>query len=218
MRRTLTILGGLLLLSGTALAQVEISFDEEGANASGVTAGGDVVFFGVSRDRGEWFDHFYHWRRIIKDDDLDGTVTFVREEPFPLLSALVVVDLTLGEYAIATAYPHETAIPPLDLGGAQTAPDGRLTAFAQVGKRIDVLVSRAGTGAGAWGASVIDGGPLDQDTIADGTVTIAFAALPPLGGKTAPLDGVRPGDVVALADAAGPWARVTKVAGEGAGE
>ena len=216
MRRVMVLLGCLLVLSNLASAEVKIAFEPDAAVATGITPGGDAVWFGVSRDREEWSDHFFHWRLTTDDGDTNGTVSFPHEKRFPALTVLVVVDLVNGEYAIGTAYPRETPIPPLDLSGAQAGPTGMLTGFTQQGTHVDVFVARAG--AGAWSASIADGGPLDQDGVADGVVTIGFAALRPAAGKTARLDGVRAGDIVALGDVTGPWVRVTKVGGTGGEE
>jgi hypothetical protein len=213
MRRIMVLLGSFLLFSNLASAQVRITFDADAAVATGITPGGDAVWFGVSRDREDWSDHFFHWRLTTADTDKDGIVRYPRKEGFPVLTALVVVDVASGEYALGTAYPREKDVPSLDISSAHAAPDGALSAFSQPGSRIDVLVVRGGVG--AWNASVVDGGPLDQDGVSDGTVTIGFGALRPVGDKAARLDAVRPGDVVALGDPTGPWVRVTRVAGRG---
>lgn len=213
MRRVMVPLGCLLVLSNLASAEVKITFEADAAVATGITPGGDAVWFGVSRDREEWSDHFFHWRHASSDEDRDGSVSYPREKEFPALTVLVVVDLADGAFAIGTAYPRESPIPPLELAGAQVGPSGTLTSFRHQGTHVDVFVARAGTG--AWNASIADGGPLDQDGVADGFVTIGFASLRPAGGQTGRLDGVRVGDIVALGDARGPWVRVTRVAGGG---
>jgi hypothetical protein len=213
MRRAMVFLGFILLLSNLASAQIKLSFEPEGAVATGVTPGADAIWFGVSRDGEEWSDHFYHWRHATAGSENDGTITFPCKDGFPTLTVLVVIDLERGDYVLGTAYPREAPIPELDLQGAQAGPTGTLTSYRLSGNQVDVLVARRGEG--AWGATVSDGGPLDLDGVGDGQVTIGFAALRPLGGKSVPLDGARPGDVVALAYARGPWVRVTRVAGRG---
>lgn len=216
MRRVTLLLGGLLLLSNLASAQIGITFQADAAVASGITSGGDVVWFGVSRDRGEWLDHFYHWRRAAKDDDVDSAVSYSREGGFPELTVLMVVDLTRGDFAVATSNPREVTFPPLDLGGAQAAPDGTLISLQQPGSQLDVLVVRPSSG--VWGSTVLDGGPLDLDFVADGTVTIGFSRLRPMGGKSAALDGVRAGDIVAVGNVKVPWVQAVRVAADGGEE
>jgi hypothetical protein len=201
----------LMAIATPLAAQPAIEFNQDAAVATGITPGSDAVWFGVSRDREDWSDHFFHWRFATADTDKDGVVSYPRKEGFPLLTALVVVDAASGEYALGTAYPRENDVPPLDLSGAHAAPDGALTSLSRAGSRIEVLVVRGGVG--AWTASVIDGGPFDQDGAADGTVTIGFSALRAVGDKAARLDAVRPGDIVALGDPTGPWVRVTRVGG-----
>jgi hypothetical protein len=216
MRRLMVLLGCCLVLSNLALAEVKITFEAAAAVATGITPGADAVWFGVSRDREEWSDHFYHWRQATSGEDNDGSATLVREGGFPLLTVLLFVDIPTGEFAIETPFPREAPLPPLDLSRAQTAPDGSLLAISQEGSQIDALIVRPGVG--AWSLSVTDGSSLDQDGVGDGVVTISFSAARPFGGELAPLDGVRVGDVVALADVKGPWVRAARFQPKGGEE
>lgn len=195
---------------------LRITFETDSAVASGVTPGGTVVWIGASRSREEWSDHFFHWRQTTEDTDKDRVVTFPRKGGFPQMTILVAVDISSGSYGVGATYPLESDVPAPDLGGAKTDPNGLLTSFAQKGPTVDILVARAGSG--VWAARVLDGGPLDDDGLADGTVTIGFAALPSRAGRAERLDGIRPGDVVALVDASGPSVRVARIAVEGGKE
>lgn len=199
-----------------APARMAVTLEAESAVATGVTPGATVAWLGVSRDREEWLDHLYHWRLTAEDADKDGIVRFPRKEGFPGQTILVAVDLVTGGWAVGGTYPLESGVAPPELGSPKSDAAGLLTAFSHRGSKVDILVARAG--GEAWSARVLDGGPLDADGVADGIVTVGLAALPSRGGKAGRLDGIRPGDVVAMVGASGPWARVVRFAGNGGTE
>jgi hypothetical protein len=195
----------------TALApgKLAVKFEADAAVATGVTPGATVAWLGISRGRDEWTDHLYHWRQSTTDADKDGVVSYARKGGFPQHTMLLAVDVSTLTCAVGATFPLGDEIPQLDLADAIADPTGLLTAFEQRGSRIDVLVVRAGVG--AWSARVLDGSSLDLDRTRDGVVTIGFGTLRPLAGTTARLDGVLLGDVVAAADAHGPWLRVARI-------
>lgn len=195
--------------------KIGIAFDASFAVASGVTPGATVVWLGVSRAREEWSDHFYHWRTTTEDTDKDGIVTYPRKDGFPQMTVLVAVDLTAGAYGVGATYPLGNVRPP-DFSGARFDSTGLLTSVARSGARVDLLVVRAGVG--AWAARVLDGSPLDADGLTDGTVTVGLSSLPPRAGTAASLDGLHPGDIVAMVDANGPSVRVGPYSGQAAKE
>ena len=202
--------------TGLATGKMSLTFEVDGAVATGVTPGASVVWLGVSRSREEWSDHIYHWRRTTEDLDKDGTATYPRKEGFPRQTILVAVDLSAGTWAVGATYPLENDVPGPHLENPRTDSEGLLTSFTHRGPKVDILVARAG--GHAWAARVLDGGPLDQDGASDGEVTVGLAVLPSLAGKAEVLDGLRPGDVVALVDDSGPWARVVRFSGNAAGK
>jgi len=199
----------VLLVAGVLSAAPVITFENKRVVASGITRGSDAVLFGVSRDRGDWLDHFFHWRMTAADADNDGVVSFERDKGFPPQSMLLVIDLALGEVAAASPPPLEIQLSPLDLGEARYGPSGSIVSLTQAGSRVDVLLARPGVG--AWGASIADGGSLDADRAFNGAVAIDFNRLRPLGVSPADPDGVRPGDILAIADAGRPWLAVVRV-------
>lgn len=196
---------------GFAQGKMAITFEKNTAIAEGITPGATVAWLGVSRTREEWSDHFFHWRLTTEDVDKKGSVTYPNEGGFPQQTVLVAIDLTSGAFAVGATYPLATQIPGPDFGAGKADPAGALTSFTHRGPSVDILVARAG--AGAWSARVLDGGPLDADGVRDGIVTLGLSALPSRGGKAARLDGIRPGDVVAMVDAEGPSVRIARATG-----
>lgn len=202
--------------TGQDAGKMSLTLEADGAVATGVTPGASVMWLGVSRAREEWADHFYHWRRMTEDLDKDGVVAYPRKEGFPDGTVLLAVDLSAGTWAVGATFPLEGDVPEPDLGTPTIDGAGRMTSFTHRGPKVDILVARAG--GQAWAGRVLDGGPLDRDGAHDGTVTVTLAALPARAGKAEVLDGLRPGDLVAMVDEAGPWARIGRFSGNAAGK
>ncbi len=199
MKRLTVIVALLLAAAPAAFAQPSITFKGNQVIATGVTAGGSAVCFGVARERGGWVDHVYHFRTVANDDDQDGKVVFSQEKAIPTWSVLVVVDVERGDFAAGTAAePGLAAARPLASDRLRYGPTGTLEALTETASRLDVLLVRRGEG--AWAARIFDGGPLDADAVRDGAVSVAFAALEPIGATARATDGAHPGDVLVLID------------------
>lgn len=199
-----------------APGKLSIRFDSDGAAAEGVTPGGSVAWLGASRSQEEWGSHFAHWRLTAADDDKDGVVRYPREKGFPEMTILAAIDLTSGTWAVGATYPLEGEVPGPDFGETRSDAAGRVISFAQKTSKVDLLVVRPG--ADAWSARILDGSPLDADGATDGVVSVGLSVLPSRSGKATRLDGIRPGDIVAMTDASGPWVRVARATAAGGKE
>jgi len=211
-----TTSGPLSAQSGPAPGKLSISFDSGGAVAEGVTRGGNVAWLGASRSHEEWGEHLAHWRLLTGDDDKDGIVRFPREKGFPKMTILAVIDLTSGLWSVTANYPLEGDVPAPDLGQPGRDPSGVVDSISVRTSRVDLLVVRPG--ADAWSARILDGSPLDLDAATDGVVTVGLTTLPSRTSNATRLDGIRPGDIVAMTDARGPWVHVARVTAAGGKE
>lgn len=208
--------GSLSAQPGPAPPKLSIRFDPDGAVAEGVTAAGAVAWLGASRSHEEWSEHLAHWRLLTVDDDKDGIVRFPREKGFPEMTILAAVDLTSGLWNVRATYPLEGEVPAPDLAPAGRDASGLVRSISVSSSRVDLLVVRPG--ADAWSARILDGGHLDLDAATDGVVTVGLAALPSRTAKATRLDGLRPGDVVAMTDARGPWVHIARITAAGGRE
>ncbi len=184
--------------ASAAVAQPEIAFDKTAVVASGLTPGGDVVWFGVAREIAERTATIVRHQEIATDDDGDGSVTFDLGRDVPFQSIWVAIDLTTGASAIAVpdGYPLREADLPvsevrLGVGEADRIEDSR--------GYLDILVVRPGVG--AWSVTVGDGGPADADGAYDGHLAAATADMHDVSsGEPGPPDHLGPNDVVVVVD------------------
>jgi len=211
-----TTSGPLSAQPGPAPGKLSVGFDSEGAVVEGITPGGNVAWLGASRSHEEWGEHLAHWRLLTADDDKDRIVRFPREKGFPEMTILAAIDLTTGTWAVGATYPLEGEVPGPDLGQPRHDSSGLVDSISVPASRVDLLVVRPG--ADAWSARILDGSPLDLDAATDGVVTVGLAALPSRTAKATRLDGIRPGDIVAMTDARGPWVHVARITAAGGKE
>lgn len=167
---------------------------------SGVTAGGDVILFGVSRERAEFATRLRHWKRVESDIDRDGQVVVNLGDPVPAPSAWVAVDIATGQLVLLRA-PDE---PP---GGVEVFPDaafqaedGQVTALVMDTESLDLLVVRPGVG--AWRHGAVEG---PHERTPDGLLRVPFTRLRRLTGAVDGPGELRPGDVLVGIE---PWSLV----------
>ncbi len=195
---------GVLLLVSTvapgAIAQPVASAEQGTVVVSGVSAGGEVVLFGVSREYIEFANRFRHWKRVEVDVDRDGKVVVDLGAPLPVPSVWVAVDVATGQLALLRC-PDD---PPR---GVQSFPDvalrpegGRVTALVLEVESLDLLVVRPGVG--AWRHGAVEG---PHERTAEGLLRIPFARLPRLTGTAEGPGELRPGDVLVGIE---PWSLV----------
>jgi hypothetical protein len=173
----LATLAAFLLVPVSLAAQTPspaISFEAEAVVASGVTAGGRVVWFSMAREISESAATIVRREEILEDEDGDGAVRFELDRAVPLRSIWVAVDLATGAWAAAgpEGYPLQRVDPPglaarRGAEGAHWVEDTR--------GYVELLVVRPGVG--AWGLAVGDGGASDADGAADGRLTVPLDRL-----------------------------------------
>lgn len=194
----------VLLLSALpgAAAPPEVEFREHEVLASSVTPGGTTAFWWLARG----VDGFAPWTsrlsELVVDEDGDGAVSLSYDEGVPQDSLWAVVDLTSGEYVLASPAdgPLREVEPPRGL--ARSLP-GR----GEIGderRRLEVLVVRPGSGGepGAWTGGAEDGGAGDGDGRRDGRTQARLERLEPLEVEgPRPPRALRAGDLVVAGDA-----------------
>lgn len=195
---------GLIAVSSTLVAipvfaQPVVTFDGDTIAAKGITPGGSAVVVVAAHQRGDWLDHVIHFQVALDDNDGDGVVTFTRKQGIPTRAVTIVVDLATG--ALGWGSPPEFRHPgprPLPSTALDYVPGAALVQIAETAPGLDVVLVKRGEG--AWATSLFDGGPLDADAAEDGVVTVAFAALMPIGRTAHAADAARAGDVLVLLD------------------
>lgn len=189
-----------LLGLAPAAAAVEpvLSFSAEAVTASGLTPGGQVVWFGVAREIAERSATLVRRDEVAIDDDRDGEVRLELGRPVPLQSIWVAVDLATGAAAVAApeGYPlRRLDLPGRSIGHAAGKPDW----IEDDRGFVEVLLVRPGQG--AWGATVGDGGEADDDGSYDGRLMASLDRMRGVGASppAAPAS-FSPRDVVVVID------------------
>jgi hypothetical protein len=178
-------------------APPSLSFEDQAVVISGVTPGGSVAAFGVSRG----FNGFTGY--VLRHDEVltagaDG-VARLELELLPVRSAFSAVDLATGEVGFGAPEPFELrqrALAPesIDAGGGGLT-ERRSWVYALWAR------PQADAGAGAWGAIVGDGGATDADGVEDGVVRAAASSFVPIEADgSAPPEALAAGDVVVVID------------------
>lgn len=188
--------------SAAAAQALKIGFEPGGVAVSGVTAKGRAVVFGVAREVGD--DDYVTLRtsaEILEDLDGDGKVTLDLEAPLAKESTWVAVDTTKCDSDAGAPTGFRLRQVNLRGRGVFKRDDGR-GAVEEMRGFVEALVVRCGTGpdAGAWIASLGDGGPDDEDGAPDGKLELALDRMVPLSDSPEPPDDFSKDDVVVLID------------------
>jgi hypothetical protein len=193
-RRVLCAL--FLALPSSLLAQPALSFETQAAVVSGLTPGGQVVWFSVARESSEGVATIVR-RERIDVADVQGGARFDLDREVPYKSIWVAVDLATGASTVATRpdFPLvEVDLPASDLlpgGGAQTS------AIQDPRDAVEMLVVRPGTG--AWGILVGRGGSNDEAG-GDGPLRASLSRMQPVGSSPVAPSSFDPKDLVILID------------------
>lgn len=162
--------------------------------ASGVTRGGEVVFFGRTVRWQGGVRHLGRHAVVLTDEDRDGVVTLTLDEVLPRASAFVVVDFDSGAFVLASPAgftPKQIELPSLVWRGGVSYIDLRR-------EYLDVLFVRPRVG--VWRAEMRQGGARDADGSNDANLRAALASMPPLLGTSQPPPTATRRDVIAIID------------------
>ena len=192
----------LVLVSGAlmaALATPSVTFEQRTVVCSGVTEGGDVVLFAVSREpqaTGE--SNIVQTRLVASDTDRDSIVRFELGRDVPYLSVWSAVDVTTGAFAIGTKEPFPLRRVAWPSNAVGTDSDGSLRKLELTGRGVvDVLWLRPGTG--AWAMTLYDGGASDEARGNDGRIRALLDDLRTLAGEPPPRH-LKKDDVLVIID------------------
>ena len=197
-RATCVALAFVFCVSGWAVGQPTLAFNPTSATASGLTPGGAAVWLVVSRERPEWTTEVVRREAIVKDNGGSGVVTFDIEQPVPPNSVWVVVDLSSGEFAVAS--PPGLNWVPFESPAADQSSAAQIQLIRDHRGVVELLLVRPGVG--AWGLSVGDGGESDDGRAPDGAIRVLPASMHPIGASPGPVSLLQRGDVVVAVDPA----------------
>lgn len=190
-------------------APFRVTLENRDVVVSGVTAKGEVVLLGVTREIGS--DDFPTVKRhleVLADEDGDGIIRYPVEQEIPLRSLWAVVDLTSGDQDVAA--PEKFGVRKVNWRGRglQKRPDGR-DAVEEQRSLSELLVVRPKVG--AWALRVGDGAPSDGDGEIDGRLEGIFDQMQPLAKSPPPPSAFQHDDVVLALDPAAMEITLVKV-------
>jgi len=186
-------------LSARATAAPTITFDGKQVVASGVTAGGTCVLFGVTRERAHWPTRVVTRQSLQVDSDGDGRVELEVVTAGLANAVWAVVDLTTGGFATASPDGIRHRRVPFAPGALATGRGGGIETVREARELLEVLVARPGPGL-AWRLSAGDGGLSDADGTHDGALHATLGRAWALGTATDRLAHLVAGDVIIAID------------------
>lgn len=185
--------------SPLAAETVAVSFGERSVTVNGITRGGDVVLFAISKEPSQSVPPIpiqTSRALVLHDDDRDGDVTFEHPHKVPVIAVWIAVDVTTGQW-VASGSPGFDAVPmPLE-EFAKHDNAGQLRKLSAQVPEMYVLLVRPG--GGAWRMFAAKTSELDE-TPHERPLRIDIDAMKPLGEKMPKLNAIHRGDVVAMVE------------------
>jgi len=188
------LLPAVVAVQAQAPKPPQIRFEPQAVVAEGISPGKKVVFFSIAREVSGYATTTVHRQEILSDADGKGIVRFELGREVPFKSVWFAVDLDTGQFAVAApeGFPlREVPFPARAIPAA-------LNRLELQRSLVEVVLVRPAVG--AWAVRVGDGGALDEDREADGTLRAALSNLTPLGESPAPPERLRPDDLLLVID------------------
>lgn len=200
--QALLALAFLALTLPQVLPALQLEMDGKSITATEVEPGGLAVVYGIGLTAGEGgIRRLLEVREVVEDENQDGAVEFEPGYEIPLQSVWAVVDLTSGQYAVAS--PTGSAAVEVDFPGRgpERGSLGQLNRLRHEGLGfVHLLVVRAGEG--AWALTSSDGGPFDVDGAFHNGVLLELDLVEGFPGFVGlePPEAFQPGDTVVVID------------------
>lgn len=185
-----------LLLSTPALtAAPTIETVSSGLRATGITPGGDAVWFGVTIDTFALSRLRIRHAAIVRDTDGDGAVVYELPQ-ISRFSLLFVVDGATGEHAVFRGEGVDDV--EHDLRGKTWR--AQLADFDVHADAMELLLVRPGEG--AWATSAMEGDASDGDGERNGKFRLKVREMAAIAPENpSPQGNVRRGDLLIIIDA-----------------
>lgn len=157
-------------------------------------ASGSVVLFSCEHDSYRGRTLVSRAATVLTDDDRDGTIEFTPKGPIPLRSVWVAVDLATGTQAAGAQTLFPLLVTGIQASRFKRDAEGAIAQMEQDSVGLLVLLVRPGKG--AWLTTVRDGAARDEDHVANGHLTLSFAAARTVHGNDNAPKNLKTGDVV----------------------
>lgn len=160
---------------------------------SGIAPHGQAYVVGLMRTNETGYGQLSHYQGVL-DAAGDGSATFTVGTPIARDSFFFAVDLATGGFGTVTPDGRPVRSFPLAEGALKKANNGQLQKLETHLERASLLLVRPGSG--AWELAVGDGGPEDDDQIADGASNNRPEQMHAIGASPAPPKNFRKDDLL----------------------
>lgn len=193
------VLAFLIAVSLPALAKngVTITF-EETAVVARVTPGASTAWFSIAHEYDSTGLRVMNGSFILADDDRDGVVRLPLHRQASATSFWMVVDMSSGDHAIESPGPAPVRRRQLPPAAIHAKGNGGKARVLQDYAAVTLFVARPGVG--AWVGRVKDGSDDDGDGLLDGSATVLFEKLKPVGNSPPAPEDFQRDDVVAFVE------------------
>jgi len=189
------------LLSGyfsipNASAAVSYRFSDKELTVDGLEPGGNLLWFGIGRDRSDGVStRVVKKRGLLTDKDLDGSVTLRSKNDIPPLSVFLLADIEHQEATILS--PGRLRLHRVSGSVAQLRAGAKR--WQLTGRKVHILWMRIG--GGVWYQRFRDGGPNDRDFVGNGRMSVRLTDFEPqYPPEKPPPSAVASGDFFVLVD------------------
>jgi hypothetical protein len=186
-----------LLVHPLSAAQFGIVHGEQSVTISGVTPGGAVAIYVLSRAPRDFESRVQREAWIVRDNDGDGVIHHDVGGPLPVKTISFAADLTTGAFTMATRQGHAPGLLPIGDRLRYHLAAGRTT-VDPTREFYDLVVVRPATG--MWQDVVGDGGLRDLDRTTNGIALAALITLRAIGDSPAAPAAFQRGDIVLIID------------------
>lgn len=165
--------------------------------ASGITPGGEVLFFGAGLEPKRYFAVPHRWSKVIADTGLKGTVSYDLDTAVTWNAIWIVADLSSGRCVVASTAGFDAERTYLTQRTFSRGLLGAVNQFTYHRPVADFLYVVPG---GAWTLLARDGDTSDADGKQDGITTIDLSRLQRVGDGTSLPAAFAPGGALFIID------------------
>jgi hypothetical protein len=176
---------------------VTVNFSGRTITASGLTAGGQAIFFAEAQEPGEYTMMTYSHYERFADVDASGSAHVDISTDVVPTSIWAVVDITSGEYTVTAPPGGATKSRPIHGGLLRKGAGGEITGLDFPFAMASILVVRPGVG--AFDASAAEQGAADEKGHGRGKIITPIPELKPVrDANLKPITTLQGGDVVVI--------------------
>ncbi len=179
-------------------SSLSITFTKTTIAAAGVTPGGRVVLFGISREVTRRAPRIVKRQETLTDSDNDGTVTLTLPGGVPHRAIWILVDLASGRYAVLPTATYDNPPTPLTPDRIRNDNNGQLRKLEIPFTEAQIVFVRPGVG--AWSMEGAKDSAVDENKGAPYGIRLDIGHMQPIADAPPAPNSFHNGDVLAFID------------------